>query len=133
MPQIANLTIKKNDGTTDITYTGVVPSSGEKSPAIWRSLTVGTAAAHQPEFRMVARSNGNSTARRFDVHATYPTLVTSPADGRISVADRVIFDLSVLVPLNMANADVNEAVSQLCNLMSTTLVKDSFKTGFAPT
>lgn len=133
MPQIANLTIKKNDGTTDITYTGVVPSSGEKSPAIWRSLTVGTAAAHQPEFRMTSRANGTSTGRRFDVHAQYPTLVTSPADGRISVADRVVFDLSVLVPLNMATTDVNEAVSQLCNLLSTSLVKDSFKTGFAPT
>lgn len=133
MPQLANITVKKNDGTTDITYTGVVPSSGEKSPAIWRSMTVGTAAAHQPEVRMVSRSNGTSTARRFDVHGQYPTLVTSPADGRVSVADRFVMDVSVVVPLNMSTTDVNEAVSQMCNLMAASLIKDSFKSGFAPT
>lgn len=133
MPQLDNLTVKKNDGTTDIVYTGVVPSSGEKSPAIWRSLTVGSASAHQPEVRMVSRANGTHTGRRFDVHMQYPTLVTSPSDGRVSVADRLVFDVSVLVPLNMATTDVNEAVSQLCNILATPLVKSCFKTGFAPT
>lgn len=133
MPQIANITVKKNDGTTDITYTAVVPSAGDKSPAIWRSQTVGSAAAHQPELRMTSRDNGTKTGRRVDLHAQYPTLVTSPADGKISVSDRLVLDVSAIVPLGMATADVNEAVSQFCNAMAVTLVKDSLKTGFAPT
>lgn len=133
MPSIANITVKKNDGTTDITYTAVVPSAGDKSPAIWRSQTVGTAASHQPEFRMTSRANGTGSGRRVDMHAQYPTLVTSPADGRVSVADRLVFDVSVLVPLGMLTADVNEAVSQFHNILAQTLVKDSVKTGFAPT
>lgn len=133
MPQIANITVKKNDGTTDITYTGVVPSAGDKSPALWRSLTVGSAASHQPSLSMTSRNNGTASARRVDLHGQYPTLVTSPSDGKISVSDRVVMDISVVVPLSMATADVNEAVSQLCNLVATTLVKDSLKIGFAPT
>lgn len=132
MPNIANITIKKNDGTTDITYTAVVPSAGDKSPAVWRSQTVGSAAAHQPEVRMTSRANGLNSARRVEVTATYPSTVTG-SDGKISVADRVVFQVSGVIPLGMPTVDVNEAVSQLLNVFAVTLFKDSFKTGFAPT
>jgi hypothetical protein len=132
VPQIANLTVKKNDGVTDITYTAVVPSAGDKSPAIWRSQSVGSAAAHQPEIRMTSRSNGASTARRVEVVASYPTLVTG-SDGKITVSDRVVVQISGVIPLGMPTTDVNEAVSQLLNAAAAVLVKDSFKTGFAPT
>lgn len=132
MPQIANITVKKNDGTTDVIYTAVAPSAGDKSPAIWRNTTVGSAAAHQPQVQMVSRSNGLNTARRVEVTGTYPTLVTG-GDGKISVADKVVVTLSGVIPLGMPTVDVNEAVSQLLNLCAAVLVKDSFKTGFAPT
>lgn len=132
MPQIANLTVKKNDGVTDITYTAVVPSAGDKSPAVWRSQTVGSAAAHQPEIRLSSRSNGTGTARRLEGQGTYPSLVTG-TDGRVSVADRVVLSVSGVIPQGMPAADVNEAVSQLLNGFATVLIKDSFKTGYAPT
>lgn len=132
MPQVANITVKKNDGTTDVIYTAVAPSAGDKSPAIWRNTTVGNAAAHQPQVQMVSRANGLGTARRVEVTATYPTLVTG-GDGKISVADKVVVTLSGVIPLGMPTIDVNEAVSQLLNFCAAALVKDSFKTGFAPT
>lgn len=133
MPNMANITVKKNDGTTDITYTAMIPSAGDKSPAIWRSTTVGSAPSHNPEMRMTSRNNGTGTARRVEVVSQYPTLVTSPADGKVSVADKVVLDLSVVIPQGMPTTDINEAVSQFCNLIAATLVKDSFKAGFSPT
>lgn len=132
MPQIADIVVKKNDGTTDVTYTAVVPSAGDKSAAMWRNQTVGSAAGHQPDYRMTSRFNGTNTARRVEVTAQYPSLVTG-SDGKVSVSDRVIVQISAVIPLGMASVDVNEAVSQLLNVTATTLVKDSFKTGFAPT
>jgi hypothetical protein len=128
---MANITVKKNDGTTDVIYTAVVPSAGDKSPAVWRNNTVGTAASHRPEFRTVARANGTGTARRVDISGVYPYTVTG-TDGKITVADKFTFVGSALVPSGMPDADVNEAVSQTLNLMASTLIKDSVKAGYAP-
>lgn len=132
MPQIANITIKKNDGTTDVLYTAVVPSAGDKSPAVWRNLTVGTAAGHRPEARLTSRANGTGTARRMDGAFTYPTLVTDTS-GKTQVADRFILNLSGVIPLGMPDTDLNEAVSQALNFFAAQLSKDSFKSGYAPT
>lgn len=132
MPNMANITVKKNDGTTDVTYTAVVPSAGDKTQAIWKNQTVGTAMGHRPELRVLSRDNGTSTARRVEVEFTYPSLVVG-SDGKTNIADRFGFVGSFLVPKGMADADINEAASQAVNLMASTLFKDSLKTGYAPT
>lgn len=131
MPNMANITIKKNDGVTDVIYTAVVPSAGDKSPAVWRNNTVGTAASHRPEFKSVSRDNGTGTARRVDFSAVYPYTVTG-TDGKIVVADKFTFSCSCLVPKGMPDTDVNEAASQTLNLMAATLIKDTVKAGYAP-
>ena len=41
MPQGSNITIKKDDTVTNIVYTFVVPSSGDATPAVWKSQSVG--------------------------------------------------------------------------------------------
>lgn len=132
MPTIANITVKKNDGTTDIVYTVVSASGGDNSPAVWRSNSVGTAAGQRPEFRLTSKPNGDATARRVEGSYTYPSLVTG-SDGKINVANRFNLSFSGIVPAAMLDTDLVEAVSQSLNLMSQTLVKDSFKAGFAPT
>jgi hypothetical protein len=132
MPSLANITVKKNDGTTDIIWSGVAASAGDKSPALWRSATVGSAPAFQPAMKMTSRDNGTKSARRVDVEVTYP-YTTVGSDGKTYMAEKAIFTGSFLVPLGMPSADFNEAVSQGMNLMASTLVKDSFKAGFAPT
>lgn len=132
MPNMANVTIKKNDGTTDVLYTAVVPSSGDKSPAVWRNLTVGTAAGHRPEARIASRANGTGTGRRLDGDFKYPSLVTG-TDGKTQVSDRFQLTISGIVPLGMPDTDVNEAVSQALNFYAAALLKDTFKSGYAPT
>lgn len=132
MPQLANITVKKNDGTTDVVYTGVVPSAGDKSPAVWRSNSVGTAIAFRPELRLSSQSNGNRTLRRLEGSFTYPTTVVDSA-GKTSVADRGFINFSIGVPQGMPDADVGEFISQGCNLIAAQLIKDSAKSGYAPT
>jgi hypothetical protein len=132
MPQISNLVVKKNDGTTDVTYTAVVPSAGDKTPALWRNQSVGSAAAHQPALSLMSRNNGTGTARRLDGSLVYPTTSTG-TDGKVTVSDKAIISISGVIPQGMPTADVNEAVAQAMNLFATALVKDSFKTGYAPT
>jgi hypothetical protein len=132
MPDMANISVLKNDGTTSVVYTKVQASAGDRSPAVWRNLTVGTAAGHRPEVRLTARANGNGTARRIDGVGVYPTLVVD-GTGKTQVADKLVVNVSVSNPLGMPDSDVNEGVSQILNLFASTLVKDSCKTGYAPT
>lgn len=132
MPQQANIVVKKNDGTTDVTYTGVVASSGDKSAAIWRNNAIAGAAAHRPELQMMSQSNGTKTARRVSSKYTYPSLATG-SDGKINVVDKAFLEITALVPQGMLDADVNEFVSQGLNLAASTLYKDCVKTGYAAT
>lgn len=132
MPNMASITVKKNDGTTDVIYTALVPSAGDKTPAIWKNQTVGTAMAHRPEMTLISRDNGNSSARRVYDKFTYPTLVTD-TQGKVTVADKLIIETTAIIPKGMPDADVNEAISQCANIHASTLFKDSYKAGYAPT
>jgi hypothetical protein len=131
MPTAADITVKKNDGSTDVTYTVVVPSAGDKSPAVWRSNTVGSAIAHKPELRVTSRSNGDGTARRVDVTYGYPQIVTSGDTGVTSVENKALFTASGVLPVNMTETDINEFVSQGMNLMASALMKAMLKAGYA--
>lgn len=44
MPTMANLTVKKYDGVTDIVYDALSASGGDGSPAVWRQDTGAVAA-----------------------------------------------------------------------------------------
>lgn len=132
MPTIANITVKKYDGTTDVVYTVVSASGGDSSPASWRNNTIGTAAGQRPEFRIASRSNGDKTARRLDGSYSYPGLVTG-TDGIVRVSDRFNLTFSGVVPLGMLDTDIQEAAAQCLNLLASTLIKSSVITGFAPT
>jgi hypothetical protein len=62
----------------------------------------------------------------------YPTTVVDSL-GKTQVADRFLLEVSALVPNGMPDTDLAEAVAQSCNLTAATLIKDSIKSGFAPT
>jgi hypothetical protein len=133
MPALADIVVKKADGTTNITFTGVVPSAGDKTPAVWRSNSVGSAIGQRPEFRMVTSPNGDNTARRFQANFSFPSLFTDTSTSRVNVAQRLNFTLTGVVPVDMPDADINEAVSQGCNLVASALVVSCIKAGYAPT
>lgn len=131
MPQIANITVKKNDGTTDIVYAGVVPSAGDRSPAIWRS-PVGAAPAFKPELRVRTTPNASNTVRRLEGEYAYP-ITAAATDGKITVVDKPKMTLTVSCPQGVAQTELDEFVSQGLNLFSSTLVKSMAKEGYAAT
>lgn len=133
MPAISNITVKKADGTTDIVYTGLVPSSGDGAPAIWRSESVGTAAAFRAVFKLSARDNGPKTARRVDFAFTYPQIATDTTTTLTSVVNQAPLTGSFVIPKGMPDATVSEAVHQAFNLLSSALIKSSVISGYAPT
>lgn len=132
MPSQADITVKKNDGSTDITWTAVLASAGDKSPAMWRSLTVGNAPAFQPVMKMTSRSNGPATGRRVDLDISYP-YTTTGTDGKTYLAEKTVLTVSLLLPNGMPTATTDEAVAQAMNLLDSTLITSCFKSGFAPT
>lgn len=131
MPSMANITVKKNDGTTDIVYAQQSPASGDASPAVWKATTVGTAPAHAPELRLVARDAAKGAKRAMRSTYQYPQIATNSTTGLTSVVDRASADTNWVFPKTMTQSDINEFVSQYANLLVSTLVKDCVKAGYS--
>lgn len=133
MPQMANITVKKADGTTDVVYSALTPSSGDKTAAQWRCETAGASASLRPLLSMSSTYNGPRTARRLDVQFKFPWTVTDSATTVATVKANCPAALQITIPTEMPDTVVFEAVAQLANLLKSTLIQDSLKSGFAPT
>jgi len=133
MPAIANITVKKNDDTTDIVWTAVQPSSGDGTPATWKSQTVGTASAHQPEFRLSGRDANKGNSRLMRGTFRYPQIATNSTTGVTSVVGVANATVEFEFPKSMPTSDLNEAVSQCFDLTDAALIKDCFKQGYSAT
>lgn len=131
MPTMANITVKKADGTTDVVYTAIAGSAGDNSPAMFRNETIGTTLAERPSLLISSLSNGPKTARRINVNFSWP-ITSQDAGGNKTVSGRMTGTASCLVPQNQDVAIINEQASQFSNLLGSVLVKASFKDGFAP-
>lgn len=131
MPQMANITIKKADGTTDVVYTQKVPSAGDKSPAVWKNDTVGTVLAARPTFSIVSMDNGNRKARRLRTSFLWPKTRTDTA-GNVTVSGGASSESSHLVPQDMTPSEITEYVAQYANLLASALIKASVNDGYAP-
>lgn len=131
MPNMAAITVKKNDGTTDQIWTNVQASGGDKSPAIWRNQSVGSAPLYQPEFKLMSRPNGDGTVRRFEAVGNWVQSVVG-TDGLTRKVNVFTQRAEIVVPQGMPSADLNEAISQFANLFASALMKQSLKDGFAP-
>lgn len=131
MPTQANLTVKKNDGTTDIVYTALTSSAGDTVPASWRANTVSTIPAHRPRLDMVTGNNGNKTARKEKLSFVYP--VTALIGGVETKLGLIPIELNATIGTNFDDSVVAEAVSQALNLFGHVLIRQSMKEGFAPT
>lgn len=131
MPSMANITVKKYDGTTDIIYAAVVPSSGSNSPAIWRS-PVGAAAAHKATLRVKSYPNASGTFRNVEAEFITPETATA-ADGKVTVVNRAKTRVITQVPLDMADTMIQEHVAQCFNLLNSSLVRSATMEGYSPT
>lgn len=131
MPTLANITVKKADGTTDVVYTALTGSSGDKTPARWRNATVGVMPAESALFEISSRSNAAGTARRVDVNYVWPT-TRQDAGGNKVVDGKMSATASILIPQNQTAAVLGEQCHQFANLLASALVKATLVEGYAP-
>jgi hypothetical protein len=130
---MANITVKATNGTTDVIYVAKSPSAGDSVPARWRADALGASANLKPELSMVTRDNGPKTGRRVTLEFSWPHTYTDTTTGLVKVAEKAPGMLTLLLPKEMPDTQINEAVDQFCNLIASTLVRASLKEGFAPT
>lgn len=133
MATAANITIKKNDGTTDIVYSVVAASGGDKSPAVFRSQSSPGTPGQQPELRVWTAQNAGNTGRRLVAEYTYPKVYTDSTTGLTKVLNRANIQVSGLLPLEMDATTALEFGAQFGNLMAAALIKGVFQGGYAPT
>lgn len=135
MPAMANIVVKKADGTTDITYDALTGAAGDGSKAVWRQDTGAVSAlpvGHRATLEMATTFNGPRTARvaRFSFKRPYSTQNASTT--KYETADSVVLSGTIVVPLSIPASEINEAVYQALNLLSSSLVKTSSAAGYAP-
>lgn len=132
MPSMANITVKKDDTTTDVTYTAVAASGGDKSPAIWRNNSATGTPGQRPELRCLSQNNGSGNARRVEVQFTYPSVYTDTATSTTKVGSRANFQGTFIIPGEMPDADAAEFGAQIGNLIASALIEESITGGYAP-
>jgi hypothetical protein len=133
MATATDITVKKYDGTTDILWSLISASAGDKVPAIWRSGTATGTVGQKPVLSMSSRPNADGTVRRVDVGCKFPAVYTNSTTGQTEVRSVATFSGSFAVPQNMSAVDIQEFAYQLCNLLNVTLMKNTIVAGFAPT
>lgn len=131
MAQIANITVKKNDGTTDVVYTALVPSAGDTVPALWRADAASAIPAHRPTLKMLTQNNSKRNARVERISFAYPVFqIIGGVEQKIGV---IPMELNATIGTNFDTAVINEAVTQFGNLAVSALIRQSMKDGYAPT
>lgn len=131
MPQMASITVKKADGTTDIVYNAVMPSSGDKTPAVWRANEVSTIPKHRPVFSILTKDNGPRTARHVSGIFKFPAVSTV---GGVEVQSATVpLSFEGTLPTTIDAAVVKEAVYQFGNLLVAELVRAQLEEGYAAT
>lgn len=130
MPTMADITIKKADGTTDVVYKAKGASAGDSIPANWTLDAASTYRNLRPEAKITTRWNGPRTARRIDFSLKMP--VVREIDGVDTRTDDTIMSVSVIIPQRMTDAEVSEIAAQGANLLKSTLIQSVLNSGYAP-
>lgn len=130
MSAIANVTVKKTDGTTDVTFTAIAGAAADGQPATWQNIAGSTIRAYRPSLSMKAKLNGTKQARRVDVTGLFPVVRTvSSVD---TLVGKIPLDFSVPVPEWATDAEVNEAIDQFINLLASSHIRTHIKGGVSP-
>lgn len=128
---MGNLTIKKADGTTDVTFTMIAASAGDNSPALYRSVTTGVAPNRQDSLEVTGRWNQANTVRRVNQKFIRSYNVTD-VNSVETQASKVTVEITVAAPQNVPQSAVDEAVAQSANLYKHAEIQAACKAGYAP-
>lgn len=129
MPTLADLSIKKADGTTTLVYTAIASGTTDGTPSVFRAESVGTIAGNRPVLQISLRSSKDREARLADLAFSYPETVTDSTTGVVTVRKRVWFKGTFCQNSGANDSTNQEAAYQLGNLLSTQLVRDILRYG----
>jgi hypothetical protein len=135
MPAMASMTVKKNDGTTDIVYDALSASGGDGSAAVWRQDTgapAGLPVGLRPTLKLFSTWNGPKSARQMKFNFVMPYATQDSTTTLYSAKDRIVADGIITMPQGIPSANLNE-VYQLFHLLSHALIKSSVAAGYSPT
>lgn len=130
MTAMANVTIKANDGTTDITYTQLCASAGDKIPARWNIAEAAVPSAYRKTAEMSSRFNAARDARRVEVISRRP--VTATVNGAVVLIATPMLATTLVAPTSIVQSEIDEIVAQHANLLKSTLIQTCLKEQYAP-
>jgi hypothetical protein len=133
MANMASITVKKADGTTDVVYVAASPSAGDKTPAIWTQNAYATQSGFRPRLEFITQSNGAGTTRQSRFKFSYPVTYVDTSSSLTKLLATMTFEGVFHAPVALSTTDWDEAFSQLGNLLCATLVRDSVEAGYSPT
>lgn len=130
MPNMANITVKKSDGTTDTVYTALQPSSGDGVAAVWRQTDYAYPSC-QAELRIAAKAAKGKMGRSVRGTFVYPQPKVDPMTGIMTVHTTAFGDFTFVLDRQMSQVEINEAAAQFANLIASALVKSCMQAGFS--
>lgn len=130
MANIANIVVKKTDGTTDVTFTAQYGASSDGKPAVWQNIASATIRGYRAALQMTAKLNGTKTARRVDGLARFP--VVRLVSGVETVIGQIPVAITAPIPEWASDAEVAEAIDQALNLFASSHFRTHMKSGSAP-
>jgi hypothetical protein len=133
MPSMASITVKKSDGTTDITYVAISPSAGDKVPAVWQVTASQPIQGFRPNFSVSASMNAAGTIRKFDMVHRFPVTYTDPATSLTKLNAFVEKRSTVHLPVGLTVTDWLEGYAQATNLEDSALIASCITDGASPT
>lgn len=133
MPNMADITVKKADGTTNVTYVAATPSAGDRNSAIWTLNTASGVQGLRPRLEIMTKDNGANTGRQASYKFTYPVVYTDSTTGLQKLLATVTHEGFVGLPKNVTTTDWIEAFAQSGNLLVSALIRSSVQEGYAPT
>lgn len=135
MPTMANITVKKADEVTNITYDALTGAAGDGSRAVWRQDTgaaAGMPVGHRAICEMRTTENGPRTARRAQIDFKRPYSTQNTVTSKYEATDSFVLNATAILPKAIPASEIAESVHQACNLLAATLIKDALKAGYSP-
>lgn len=133
MPQMANITVKDSDGTTDRLFTALSPAGIDGQPAVWRFENTAVPPNQRSRFEVTSKWNGPKDARKVTTFYNVPlTQATAVAGINVVVGNLQFRDGAMVCPQVAQDATVISAAAVYANLLKSSLVQSVFTSGYAP-
>ncbi|UUW21173.1 MAG: hypothetical protein [Sanya fiers-like virus 3] len=132
MPQIGNINTLDSDRSTPVVYTAFSPSSGDRTPAIWRAEAESVFAGHRSTVSVMTRYNGPKTGRIFEAEFRFPYAVPDTQQaGREVLIAQMPFRVTGTIPLNVPDAWLSKRVNWMTTFVDSQLFRDMLVAGSA--